>query len=323
MLVTGATGAIGPSVVTRAVENGWRVRTLSRYAPPAGILPPSVEVFTGDVRDAAVRRRALDGADVVLHLAATLHITSSTEQTRTDYDSLNTEATAALVREAAAASVTRFVMFSTISVYGDTRGATATEETIPAPGTPYAGSKLAAEKQVLLARSSDGAPIGTVLRLAAVYGPRVKGNYKTMLERLARGGTLPVLPGSNRRTLVFVDDVARAAILAADHPRAAARTFNVTDGTVHTLAEIVVAMCAALGRPVPRMGVSPRSAHAVVRVCRPVLRGPLARIAALVDKYVEDVAVSGSTLQRELGFEPGVELYEGWRQTAASRRIGS
>ncbi len=323
MLVTGATGAIGPSVVTRALQSGWRVRALARHAPAEGVLPSGVEVITGDVRDASVRRRGLDAADAVIHLAATLHITSPAEQARTDYDSLNAAATAALASEAAAAGVRRFVMFSTISVYGGTGEAAATEETTPAPRTPYARSKLAAEREVLAARSTDGLPLGTVLRLAAVYGPRVKGNYRTMFERLSQGGTLPVLPGSNRRTVVFVDDVARAAMLAVDDPRAAGRTFNVTDGTVHTLAEIVAAMCEALGRPMPRVGASPEMAHAFVRTCRPILVGPLARIAAMVDKYVEDVAVSGSAIRQDLGFAPAVDLREGWRQTVAGQGIRS
>ena len=317
MLVTGATGAIGPSVIARALQTGWRVIALARHTPQPGVLPIDVDVLTGDVRDDAVRRRALAGADAVLHLAATLHITDPAKQARTDYDSVNVAATAALARDAIAAGVRRVVMFSTISVYGDTHGTMATEDTPPAPRTRYAQSKLAAEHTVLGARSTDRASIGSVLRLAAVYGPRVKGNYRAMLTRLATGGSLPVLPGANRRTLVFVEDVARAAMLAVDDPRAAGRVFNVTDGEPHTLQDIVAAMCEALGRPAPRVGVPARYARALVRAGRPILRGPLGRVTALVDKYVEDVAVSGSALQRDLGFEPTVSLREGWRRTVA------
>jgi nucleoside-diphosphate-sugar epimerase len=91
----------------------------------------------------------------------------------------------------------------------------------------------------------------------------------------------------------------------------------VTDGTVHTLAEIVVAICDALGRPVPRIGIPATVARAVVDTCRPMLRGPFAPLPPLIDKYVEDVAVNGSELQRELGFVPAVGLKEGWRRTVA------
>jgi UDP-glucose 4-epimerase len=304
-------------VVIHAVRNGWRVRSLARHSPDPKLLPAEVETLLGDLRDAHVRRRALSGADCVLHLAATLHVTAPDLQSRTDYDSLNVAATAALARDAALAGVRRLVLFSTISVYGDTRGQTATEKTPPSPRTPYARSKRAGEEAVLQARTADGAQIGTVLRLGAVYGPRIKGNYWTLLERLASGGTLPILPGSNRRTVVFVEDVARAALVAAEDWRAAGQTFNVTDGAVHTLTEIVAEMCEALGRPVPRIGIPATVARAIVDTCRPILRGPFARVPPLVDKYVEDVAVSGSALQCELGFVPAVGLKEGWRRTVA------
>ena len=232
-----------------------------------------------------------------------------------DYDSLNVDATAALARDAVMTGVRRIVFFSTISVYGGTRGRIATESTPLAPKTRYARSKAAAEDVLRQECASTDCAV-TILRPAAVYGPRVKGNYRTMFERLARGRALPVLPGSNRRSLIFVDDLVRATLFAIDDPRAAGHTFNVTDGQFHTVADIVSAICGALGRAVPRVGVPSSVAAAVVTVARPFLRGRLGDVAALVDKYVEDVAVDGSALERELGFRASVELREGWRRTA-------
>jgi UDP-glucose 4-epimerase len=256
----------------------------------------------------------------VIHLAGTLHVTSSTHQAATDYESLNVAGTAALARDAVARGVRRVVFFSTISVYGDTHGSTASESTPVMPITPYARSKVAAE--IALEEQCRGTScIATVLRVAAVYGPRVKGNYLTMFDRLAQGRSLPVLPGSNRRSLVFVDDAARAALLVADHPRAAGGTYNVTDGQVYSVAEIVTAMCVALGRSVPRVGIPSWAAAALVNASRPILRGALVNVAALVDKYVEDVAIDGSALRNELGFQPSVDLLEGWRRTAREARI--
>jgi len=320
LLVTGATGAIEPAVVASALDSGWRVRALARQDPPPGVLSPDVDLLSGDVRDSAVRRSAVEDVDCIIHLAATLHVTSAIQQAATEYDSLNIDATSALARDAVARGVRRFVFFSTISVYGDTHGTIASESTPLVPGTPYARSKAAAE--VALRQQCGGTSCtATGLRLAAVYGPRLKGNYLTMLDRLARGQSLPLLPGSNRRSLVFIDDVARAALLVADHPRAAGRTYNVTDGQVHSIATIVAAMCAALGRDVPHVGIPSWAAAAVVNAGRPLLRGRFADVAALVDKYVEDVAIDGSAIQDELGFQPSVGLREGWRRTARETRI--
>jgi UDP-glucose 4-epimerase len=314
VLVTGATGAVGPAVVARMLAEGMRVRTLTRHAPAPGVLPPTVEAQAGDIADASARARALHGVDRVLHLAGLLHITNPDGQAAADYDGPNAAAAGALGRESLAAGVSRFVLFSTIAVYGDTSGAIVTEDTRPAPATPYARSKLGAERAVLDLRR-DGAPIGVVLRLAAVYGPRVKGNYRSLVRYLASGRPMPVLPGANRRTLVFDEDVARAAALASSHPAAAGRVYNVTDGAIHTLEQITSAICAALGRRPPAVGLPAGFARAATAIARPVLRGPLARIPERIDKYVEDAAVDGTRLQRELGYAPRVGLRDGWERT--------
>jgi UDP-glucose 4-epimerase len=86
------------------------------------------------------------------------------------------------------------------------------------PDTFYAQTKLAAEKIVLNARGAGGQPLGTVLRLGAVYGSRIKGNYERLTHALARHRFIPIGNGSNRRTLIYDQDVASAAVLALQHP---------------------------------------------------------------------------------------------------------
>jgi uncharacterized protein YbjT (DUF2867 family) len=73
----------------------------------------------------------------------------------------------------------------------------------------------------LNARGADGQPLGTVLRLGAVYGSRLKGNYERLTHALARHRFIPIGNGLNRRTLVYDKDVGRAAALAVSHPAAA------------------------------------------------------------------------------------------------------
>jgi UDP-glucose 4-epimerase len=119
------------------------------------------------------------------------------------------------------------------------------------PDTFYAKTKRAAEQIVLNARDPNGQPLGTVLRLGAVYGSRIKGNYEQLTHALARNRFIPIGDGLNRRTLVYDKDVGRAAALAVFHPAAAGRIFNVTDGKFHTLNEIIESICSALGRKPP------------------------------------------------------------------------
>ena len=151
--------------------------------------------------------------------------------------------------------VGRVVLFSTIAVYGPSDGCVFNEESPTHPETFYAQTKLAAEKLVLNARDADGQPLGTVLRLGAVYGSRLKGNYERLTHALARNRFIPIGSGLNRRTLVYDQDVGRAAALAVSHPAAAGRVFNVADGEFHTLNEIIESICSALGRKPPSLSL--------------------------------------------------------------------
>jgi UDP-glucose 4-epimerase len=282
-----------------------------------------VEVRIGDVTDSEVVRSAVRGVDVVIHLAALLHIVNPPAAMRERYDRVNVGGTATLVGAALQTNVRRVVLFSTISVYGTSRGREVTEDTPPAPDSFYSGTKLAAERIVLGAKRADGEPLGVVLRLAAVYGSRIKGNYRRLLRMLARRRFVAVGDGRNRRTLVYDRDVARAAVLAADHPAAAGRIYNVTDGQVHTMNEIVKTMCDALGRTPPcfRLPVGPvRLAAGALDDAAGLLgcKSPIGRAA--IDKYTEDVAVEGRRIQAELGFRPQYNLAAGWQEAIQEMR---
>jgi nucleoside-diphosphate-sugar epimerase len=117
--------------------------------------------------------------------------------------------------------------------------------------------------------------------------------------------------------------VARAIVLAATHPNAAGRVFNVTDGTFHTVAEITRAIADGLGRRAPRWALPlplARTACAVVEIgAKSLGRRPLVTRATL-EKYTEDVAVSGRRIRDELGFEPRWGLAEGWKRTVREMR---
>ena len=176
------------------------------------------------------------------------------------------------------------------------------------------------------AGGADRQPLGTVLRLGAVYGSRIKGNYERLTHALARNRFIPIGSGLNRRTLVYDRDVARAAVLAVSHPAAAGRVFNVTDGEFHTLNEIIESICSALGRKPPRLSLPIGPVRWAVSIlenagCMIGYQSPIGR--ATIDKYTEDVAVDSSRIQTELGFKPQYDLRSGWQETIQEmRRMG-
>ena len=282
----------------------------------SGLFDSDVTAFTGDVSNAEQLQAAARGADVIVHLAALLHITDPPPALRREYERINIGGTAAVLDAAKGLGIRRVVLVSTIAVYGPAGGVLLDETATPRPNTFYAQTKLAAERLALDARLSDNRPFATVLRPAAVYGARVKGNYQRLVQALARRRFVPVGPGENRRTLVHEDDLASAIALAAAHPDAPGRVYNVTDGTTHTMREIIAAICAGLGRRPPRWRapVAPiRAALSVAGILNP-------RFMRALDTYLEDVAVSGDRIRRELGFESRVGLIDGWARTIAEMR---
>lgn len=311
-LVTGATGAIGPRVVA-ALSTTYNLRTFSRRPAGSGCFDPAVTSLVGDVTDAESVRRAARGAEVIVHLAALLHLVDPPAAVRAEYQRVNVGGTAAVIEAAIAEDVSRVVLMSTIAVYGYRAGGHLDEGSPASPETPYGETKLAAEQIALAARRRDGAPLSTVLRSAAVYGPRVKGNYQRLVHALARRRFVPVGPGDNRRTLIFEEDLASATALAARHESAAGRVYNVSDGTVHPLREIIAAICAALGRRPPGWHVPIGPVRAAVRAASLVKPG----LPRMLDKYLEEVAVDASRIQAELGFRPRIGLIEGWKATIA------
>jgi nucleoside-diphosphate-sugar epimerase len=318
ILVTGATGAVGPLVVRSLDQAGFRIRSFSVDTFAAGMFPQNVEVLIGDVTDQVAVQSAMRGVDAVIHMAALLHIINPSSELREKYERTNVGGTATVVEAANNAGVKRVVLFSTIAVYGPSDGHVLNEMSPTHPDTFYAQTKRAAERIVLNARGSDGQPLGTVLRLGAVYGSRIKGNYERLTHALARHRFIPIGNGLNRRTLVYDKDVGRATVSAVSHPAAAGRVFNVTDGEFHTLNEIIESICSALGRKPPRLSLPVGPTRTLIGLIEKGnnaigLKPLVAR--ELIDKYTEDIAVDGSLIQKELGFVPQYDLKTGWEKT--------
>ena len=254
--------------------------------------------------------KAVAGVDVVFHLAAKLHINDPSPKLKLEYQRVNVEGTRCLAEAARAADVKRFVLFSTINVYGPGGPGQFLDEGSPLhPDSFYAETKAQAEDIALATLPT------VVLRLAAVYGPNMKGNYLRLLEALRRRRFAFVGDGLNRRTLVHVQDVCSAAILAATHPAAPGNIYNVTDGTVHSLEQIVQAMCMALNRNPPRLRLPANMARRLAGIVEAAARCLLRKrvpVRTAVAKLTEDTAVSGARIIDELGWQPQYDLFRGW-----------
>lgn len=245
VLVTGANGFVGSTLVTRLAFDGThRVRAAVRrkdYVPP-----PHVECITGDLsldRDWAPN---LEGIDSIVHLAARVHVSDNrSAEPIAEYRRVNVAGTAHLVRAAAMSGVRRFVYLSSIKVNGES--GRFSEEDPARPADPYAQSKYEAEVAVRQFAAERGLEF-VIIRPPLVYGPGVRANFQMLMRAIASGVPLPFGAIQNRRSLVGVDNLVDFIVTCLTHPAAANETFLVADGEDLSTPDLVRRLAQAMGR---------------------------------------------------------------------------
>jgi UDP-glucose 4-epimerase len=247
-----------------------------------------------------------------------LHVDHPAPQMANIYQAVNIVGTQNLISLSRQTGVRRLVYFSTVKVYGVHSADPVSEDTRPSPRTFYAQTKLEGEQVVRSAQDLET----VVLRLSAVYGPRLGGSWARMIKAIARGWFLPVGKLQNRRSLTYVEDLACAAQLAAEHPGAAGKTYNVVGHETVTMHEVLAAIYGALGKPLPSLripkGLALAGAFGLEKGLALVgKRSPLP--VETIQQLVTDEVYSGDRL-RKLGarFTP---LDEGWRQSIRPLKI--
>lgn len=229
VLVTGGTGFLGSALVARLVRDGYAVRVLARkLARVEPSLAMGAEVFWGDVADMASFGEAMEGMDIVLHLAAG---TSGAEH---DSETGTLRGTHNLLELCRRLRPSRLVYISSCSIYGtaDCAPHTRITESSPLESRPalrgsYAASKLEAENAVA-AFMRDGVVPTTVLRPGTIYGPGAEA-YTPLIGFSAGPIRLVIGDGSFVLPFVFVDNLVDAIILSMTKADAAGEIFNVVD----------------------------------------------------------------------------------------------
>jgi UDP-glucose 4-epimerase len=259
VLVTGATGFVGRPLVARLAAAGHAIRAVVRRRP-APPLPAGVELaLQPDLAEPIAWEPLLSGVDIIVHLAGIAHAGAGITQAR--YDQVNHQATAALAAAAQRAGVRHFVFVSSVRAQsGPAAGHVLTERDDPLPSDAYGRSKLAAEAAVATA----GVPF-TILRPVLIYGPGLKGNLGTLARLASRPFPLPFGAFANRRSLLGIDNFADAMMFVLSHP-ATHEVFLVADPKPVSLAEIIAAFRAGLGREPGLFSVSPRLIEGAARL---------------------------------------------------------
>jgi nucleoside-diphosphate-sugar epimerase len=309
VVVTGASGFIGSEVCARFRRNRRPTLGIARSAPSH----PGADVqVVGDLYRApeAMLDDALHGASAVVHLAGRAHVMRETDtDPERAYREANVEMTARLARAAIRVGVRRFVLASSVKVMGEeTRpGHPFTADDIPQPSDPYARSKLAAE-QALFSEARGSPMLAVALRLPLVYGRDAGGNFARLVDWVRQRRPLPFGAIRNRRSILYVGNLATALEAVLDAPALAPGAYFLADALAVSTPELVRAIAHAWQQRV-----------ALTRVPVWALEGGALVVGRheSVRRLTRSLEVDTSVFCRATGWEPRYTLRRALAQIAA------
>jgi nucleoside-diphosphate-sugar epimerase len=249
ILITGANGFVGRQLCRSLVRKGLGVKAAVRRTETA----PAEEIDyipVGDIGPDTDWSEALDGVNLVVHLAGRAHIgRENSANPRAEYERINTLGTMRLAQQAAAAQVRRFLFLSSVKVNGEaTHDQSFAENDPPAPQDFYAVSKWQAEEGLIRLHRQGELPV-VIIRPPLVYGPGVRANFLQLIRWVDSGLPLPLGKIKNKRSLVGVRNLIDFITVCLQDPSAAGEIFLVSDHEDLSTADLVQRIGGFLGRP--------------------------------------------------------------------------
>ncbi len=315
-LITGATGFLGPYLVRRLAADGSQCRCLVRGGSDTTKLEEyGAETVVGDITQPETLAGLADDVDCLLHMATLGHMNNFTV-TEKMFEQINAMGTINIMTEVLRAGVPKVVHCSSVAAMGICQDNPATEQSICNPHHPYGRSKLRAEKEVLRLVEEQGLP-ATIVRFSMIYGP---GDPRDILKltRMAKKGLWPTIGSRPKLTpLIHADDAVQGLLLAAEKGKSG-EIYLITNQQSEPFDRLRRIILKGLGVWRPPIYVPEWAALGLASAVERSFsfvgkQPPVAR--KNIESTLADRVFSTEKAQRELGFEPTVDVEAGLEET--------
>ncbi len=329
ILLTGATGFIGRKLANRLVEDEHQIIALVRPTSNTAGLPESVEFREADLLKFDELEKIVEGAEVVIHLAAYFDFYPS------DVDLLyqvNVEGTRNLMNACVGTNIERFIYGSTTEVIGPVRYPPGNEDTELLPQFDYSKSKVMAESAIREI-SKDTGLNHIILRPTGVMG---EGDTYTAMELIEaiNNREVPVLPGDGERHLMYthIDDVIEAFALAVTSNAALNNTIIICPDAPMKYKDLINFLGEKLGVKIPTRRVPTSVAKLGIGLLSPIKnrrKNTFLWHMQTIQSMDEDRWYSNAKAKRLLGWVPKVTMEEGisrqiewaWKHNLLEKRV--
>lgn len=308
VLVTGANGFLGRAIISRFVTSDIPVRATDMH--PASHMS-GIVYRKADITRKEELKSIIENSTTVIHAAGLAHVFTPNVANAESFRRINEVGTANVASTAAAAGVQHFILISSVSVYGPYTQGMYDENTPCRPVGPYAHSKYNAELRAIQIARESGIAL-TILRLTTLYGENDPGNVGRLMRMMDGGRFIWIGDGSNRKSILYKGDAARACKIVASNPnpRSIINIYNVSAPPCR-MRDIVEGLSQALGKK-PLPGRIPAST--AKQLCRWLSIFPSAKLKHLnstIDKWLAEDVYDTSQIGRDYNFHTEVSLKEG------------
>lgn len=311
VLVTGANGFVGRAVTCR-LKQSPTIKVQKAIRSSASLSSDQDVIQVGDIHGNTDWMTALTGVDVIIHCAARVHVMREASDTPLElFRIVNVEGTRALAKHAVQAGVKRFVFVSSIKVNGEQATEPYSYLSKVAPVDPYGISKMEAEAALWDIAAKTGLEV-VVVRPPLVYGPMVRANFLRLMQLVKKQVPLPFGAVRNRRSMIFVSNLADLLYQCVVQPAAAGKTFLASDGRDLSTADMVRQLAEA-------MQLKPRLLNVPTNWMR-VIACAVGK-ADFAERLLGSLAVDISYTCETLNWTPPFSVEQGMKETVTNMDI--